>query len=258
MHALRVSLLQDTIVPNDPEANLDHFASLLSEPLSSDLIVLPEVFTTGFCAGARRYAEEVDGRAYEWMSQIASIQSAVITGSLVVKEGGDYVNRMVWMRPDGTYSHYDKRHLFRMAGEHLRYRMGMERIVVEHKGWRILPLVCYDLRFPVWSRNRNDYDLAIFVANWPQTRALHWNALLQARAIENLSYVVGVNRVGTDEAGQLYSGDSTIIAPDGRLLATSQNACILTETLSHAELTAYRDRFPAHLDMDDFTLNLQS
>lgn len=256
MNDLGVSLLQQNIIPNNPEANLSHFQALLHEPLASDIIVLPEVFTTGFCAGARQYAEVVDGRAYEWMARMAAHQSAVVTGSLVVKEGDSYVNRMVWMQPDGNYTHYDKRHLFRMAGEHLRYRMGTNRVLVEYKGWRILPLICYDLRFPVWSRNRNEYDLAIYVANWPQARALHWTSLLQARAIENLSYVVGVNRVGTDEVGQPYSGDSMIIGPDGQIHATSQESCVITRQLSHAALEQYRERFPAHLDMDNFTLTV--
>lgn len=254
MENLKVTLVQQTITPNDPQRNLDHFEQAMSAISATDLIVLPEVFTTGFCASARNYAEAVDGRAYQWMHAQAVKHQAVVTGSLVIKEGDIYFNRMVWMRPDGTYAEYDKRHLFRMAGEHTRYAMGSKRLLVELKGWRILPLICYDLRFPVWSRNRNDYDLAIYVANWPSARALHWNRLLQARAIENLSYVVGVNRVGMDEAEQHYAGDSSVYGPAGELIATSQEAELISVELYAERLQEYREKFPAYLDMDKFEL----
>lgn len=254
MQNLSISLIQQVIVPNDPQHNLDTFSHALSSLPKTDLIVLPEVFTTGFCAGARSYAEQVDGRAYQWMHSHASRTGAVVTGSLVVKEGDQYYNRLVWMRPDGTFSHYDKRHLFRMAGEHTRYAMGSERVLTEVKGWRVLPLVCYDLRFPVWSRNRGDYDLALYVANWPSVRSLHWNRLLQARAIENLSYVAGVNRVGMDEAGQHYVGDSTLYGPAGELIVTSQEAESLTVELYAERLQEYREKFPAYMDADNFEI----
>lgn len=254
MENLKVTLVQQTITPNDPQKNLDHLSQAMNAISSTDLIVLPEVFTTGFCASARNYAEAVGGRAYQWMHAQAVKHQAVITGSLVVKEGDIYFNRMVWMRPDGTYAEYDKRHLFRMAGEHTRYAMGSRRLLVELKGWRILPLICYDLRFPVWSRNRNDYDLAIYVANWPSARALHWNRLLQVRAIENLSYVVGVNRVGMDEAEQHYAGDSSVYGPAGEVIATSQESELISVELYAERLQEYREKFPAHLDMDKFEL----
>jgi omega-amidase len=218
------------------------------------LIALPEVFTTGFCANARNFAEHVDGTAYVWMADHAQQLNAVITGSLVVKEGDTYFNRMVWMRPDGTYTHYDKRHLFRMGGEHTRYQCGTERVIVELKGWRVLPLVCYDLRFPVWSRNRNDYDLSIYVANWPSARALHWNRLLQARAIENQAYVMGVNRVGMDEVHQHYVGDSAIYGPAGEVIVHSQEPGSFYAELYGDKLLEYREKFPAYLDADDFEL----
>lgn len=254
MENLRVSLVQQVIVPNDPQTNLDHYNNVLDKISATDLIVLPEVFTTGFCSSARNYAEVVDGRAYQWMQTQAAKHNAVVTGSLVVKQGDTYFNRLVWMRPDGIYTEYDKRHLFRMAGEHTRYAMGTDRLLVELKGWRILPLICYDLRFPVWSRNRNDYDLAIYVANWPSARALHWNRLLQARAIENLSYVIGVNRVGMDEAGQHYVGDSSVYGPAGELIAASQEPEIISTELYADRLHEYREKFPANLDMDKFEL----
>lgn len=255
MKNLVVALVQHIITPNAPEENLARYtAALASMNKKVDLIVLPEVFTTGFCASARQYAEVVGGRAYQWMYQQAQQYNAVVTGSLVVKRGDEYFNRLVWMRPDGTHEHYDKRHLFRMAGEHTRYAMGSARVLVELNGWRILPLICYDLRFPVWSRNRNDYDLALYVANWPSARALHWNRLLQARAIENLSYVIGVNRVGMDEASQHYAGDSSVYSATGELIATSQEADVLVVELFADQLEAYRASFPAHLDADNFEL----
>ena len=256
MDNLTVNLVQQVIEPNNPQLNLDILSDALDSLPETDLVILPEVFTTGFCAGARNHAETVGGRAYQWMQQQAIKHQAVITGSLVVKETDQFFNRMVWMRPDGTYTHYDKRHLFRMAGEHTRYAMGNQRILVELKGWRILPQICYDLRFPVWSRNRNDYDLAIYIANWPSARALHWNRLLQARAIENLSYVIGVNRVGMDEAGQHYAGDSSVYSAAGELIATSQEAEVITVELHADKLHMYRESFPAHLDADAFDLSL--
>ena len=254
MNNLTVTLVQQVITPNDPQLNLDVFDQAMNGITKTDLIILPEVFTTGFCSSARSYAESVDGRAYQWMQQQAAKHNAVVTGSLVVKVGEQYFNRLVWMRPDGSYTEYDKRHLFRMAGEHTRYAMGSERVLVELNGWRILPLICYDLRFPVWSRNRNDYDLALYVANWPSVRGLHWNRLLQARAIENLSYTLGVNRVGMDEAGQHYAGDSSVYGPAGELIATSQEAELITVELYAEKLTSYREQFPANLDADSFIL----
>jgi omega-amidase len=256
MNNLSVTLVQQVITPNNPQLNLDCFADTMKGAEATDLFILPEVFTTGFCASARSYAETVDGNAYQWMREQAQLHNAVIAGSLVVKEQDKYFNRLVWARPDGSYLHYDKRHLFRMGGEHTRYEIGSERVLTELKGWRILPMICYDLRFPVWSRNRNDYDLAIYVANWPSARALHWNRLLQARAIENLSYVVGVNRVGMDEAGQHYAGDSSIYGPAGEPIATSQEPGLIRVEIFADKLSEYREKFPANLDADNFHLKI--
>ncbi|MDQ2075523.1 amidohydrolase [Marinimicrobium sp. ABcell2] len=257
MNNLRVALIQSAIVARAPEANLQWYEEQMAGAQGCDLLVLPEVFTTGFSASARDYAESVDGRAYQWMADQAQKLGAVVTGSLVVLEAGRYVNRLVWMPPDGRYRHYDKRHLFRMAGEHQRFAMGRERVLVELRGWRILPLVCYDLRFPVWSRNRNDYDLALYVANWPAARALHWQRLLQARAIENLSYVVGVNRIGQDDSGQAYQGDTGVYGPGGEVLleAGDEPGCFCVE-LDASRLSEYRASFPAHLDADHFDLKM--
>jgi len=256
MQNLTVALIQQEIVPNNPLQNLQNFAKALESAKGSDLVILPEVFTTGFCSNARNYAEAVEGQAYQWMARQAQELNAVITGSLVVKEGHTYFNRLVWMRPDGSYEHYDKRHLFRMAGEHERYAAGKDKLLVELKGWRILPLICYDLRFPVWSRNRNDYDLAIYVANWPSARSLHWNRLLQARAIENLSYVAGVNRVGMDEKHQHYSGDSSVFSSTGEVVFTSQEPGAFKVELFADKLTEHRNNFPAYIDADEFEIKI--
>lgn len=256
MQNLTIALVQQEIVPNNPQHNLDTFAKAISHLTNVDLVILPEVFTTGFCSNARNYAERVDGTAYQWMAVQAKKLNAVITGSLVVKLENTHVNRLVWMRPDGTYTHYDKRHLFRMAGEHERYASGNDRVLVELKGWRILPLICYDLRFPVWSRNCNDYDLALYVANWPSARALHWNRLLQARAIENLSYVAGVNRVGMDEKHQHYSGDSSVFSSTGEVVFTSQEPGTFVVELFVDKLKEHRTNFPAHMDADEFNITV--
>lgn len=251
---LRVTLVQTAIHPKNPQKNIEHLNKLCGFISATDLILLPEVFTTGFCAGAREAAEIPYGFAYQWMLNTAKQLNAVVAGTLVVKEGSNYFNRLVWAQPNGQTIEYNKRHLFRMAGEHLRYQAGDKRVLVSVKGWRVLPMVCYDLRFPVWSRNRNDYDLAIYLANWPNQRALHWNCLLQARAIENLSYVVGVNRVGEDEAGQIYQGDSSVYSPQGNCDFISQTEGVFTQTLSHELLTDYRKNFPAHMDADEFEI----
>src|SRR5690606_24430266 len=200
MQDLRITIIQTSLHWQDASANRTMFSEKLAAAApATDLIVLPEMFTTGSSMDAAGLAEDAEGPTLQWMKEEAVRYSAVLTGSVMVKEGDNYYNRLYWVRPDGTYEHYDKRHLFRMAKEHHSYTPGKEKLLVELKGWNICPLVCYDLRFPVWSRNTgSQYDLLLYVANWPKPRANAWSTLLQARAIENLSYVVGVNRVGTD------------------------------------------------------------
>ena len=254
---LRVTIVQTDLHWQDAEAN----RHMLSEKLATaapqtDLIVLPEMFTTGFSMTPKGIAEEADTTTLSWMQEEAKRHQAVLTGSVMVQEGERFLNRLYWVRPDGTYAQYDKKHLFRMAKEHDTYTPGNERIIVELKGWNVCPLVCYDLRFPVWSRNTdNAYDLLLYVANWPKVRRQPWSTLLQARAIENLAYVVGVNRVGTDSNDHAYSGDSAIIHPKGyHLLETAEVEGIHTVTLSKKELEEFREAFPAHLDADRFSL----
>ncbi|GAB3530924.1 amidohydrolase [Pontibacter brevis] len=255
---LRITIVQTALHWQDAERNRTMFSEKLAQATpQTDLIILPEMFTTGFSMEVETQAEKAEGPTLHWMQQEAQKHQAVLTGSVMVKENGHYYNRLHWVRPDGSYAKYDKKHLFRMAKEHHTYTAGKEKLTVELKGWNICPLVCYDLRFPVWSRNvSNSYDLLLYVANWPQVRSLAWRSLLQARAIENVAYVAGVNRVGTDGNNHPYSGDSAIIHPKGHhLLQTSQVEGLHTLTLGKQELVDFREAFPAHLDADAFSLS---
>ncbi len=264
MPNLRVSIVQGDTRWRDPAGNRDYYAGLIA-PLhgTSDLVVLPETFTSGFSNDAVGEAEDMDGPTVAWMRAQAAQLDAAVTGSVQLRTPHGVFNRMLFALPDGGLAHYDKRHLFSFAREHERYAAGNERVIVEWKGWRILLQVCYDLRFPVFSRNRfnvtreglPDYDLALYVANWPSARSLPWKTLLRARAIENLSYVVGVNRVGTDGNGLHYSGDSAVIDFLGHPLSeAADQPVVTTTTLQVAPLLEHRARFPALLDGDAFEL----
>lgn len=254
---LSVALIQTTLYWENPTANL----AMLEEKIAQidtpvDIIVLPEMFTTGFTMNPKQWAEPMNLTTFKWLRQMAAQTGAIVTGSYVVSEGGRYFNRLVWMQPDGQFDTYDKRHLFRMGGEHEHYAAGQQPLIKEWKGWRICPLICYDLRFPVWSRNKTlSYDLLLYVANWPAARRYHWNTLLAARAIENLSYVVAVNRTGADGNGVPHAGDSSVIDFKGEVLfcADAQEHTHI-HTLDHPSLMQYRERFPAHLDADRFTI----
>ncbi|NDL64905.1 amidohydrolase [Acerihabitans arboris] len=256
MSTLNISLLQQPLAWMDGEANLNHFDRLLAEIQGRDLVILPEMFTTGFAMEAAGRALP-QGRVVEWLQQWAKTTGAMIGGSAAIGAADGAVNRFLLVEPQGRVHVYDKRHLFRMADEHRHYQAGQKRVVVDWRGWRILPQVCYDLRFPVWSRNRQDYDLALYVANWPAPRANHWQTLLAARAIENQAYVAGCNRVGTDGNGHQYSGDSMIIDPSGNVLAKGApgQEARLDASLSLDSLREYRQAFPAWLDADTFTLD---
>ncbi|PBS14044.1 amidohydrolase [Lysobacteraceae bacterium NML93-0792] len=264
MQNLRVSIVQGATVWHDPEANRAYYGGLIA-PLTgrTDLVVLPETFTSGFSNDAIDRAEDMCGPTVAWMREQAAALDAAVTGSVQLRDGDGVYNRMLWATPDGALQHYDKRHLFRYANEHKRYAAGRERLTVEWKGWRINPQVCYDLRFPVFCRNRYDverpgdldFDLQLFVANWPAARAYAWKTLLRARAIENLCFVVGVNRVGVDGNGIAYSGDSAALDFLGQPLSECTDAeQVTTTTLSAADLAAHRERFPAMLDADRFEL----
>ncbi|HEX7382010.1 MAG TPA: amidohydrolase [Nevskiaceae bacterium] len=262
MGDLKVSLVQGATRWHDPAGNREYYGALMA-PLAgqTDLVVLPETFTSGFSNEAIHSAETMDGPSVAWMRQQAQALGAAVTGSMQLRVGAGVFNRMLFVTPHGEVQHYDKRHLFRYADEHKRYAAGHDRLVVEWKGWKICPLVCYDLRFPVFARNRHDaargfdYDLLLFVANWPSARAYAWRTLLRARAIENLSYCAGVNRVGVDGNQLPYSGDSAVLDFLGQPMADlgAQDQTV-TVTLAAARLAAFREHFPAWMDADGFEL----
>jgi omega-amidase len=265
MQRLTVSLVQGATRWHDAPANREYYGALVRQATGSDLIVLPETFLSGFSNDTRATAETMDGESVAWLRALAVEVGAVICGSLAIRENDIVYNRLLWVRPDGSYLQYDKRHLFRMAGEHMRYGGGNQRLIVDLKGWRILPQVCYDLRFPVWLRNRRlesatggmDYDLSIFVANWPAPRRQPWRTLLRARAIENLAYVIGLNRVGVDGNELAYAGDSAVIDPLGEaLVELGGQEQVVIVTLDPVALRAHRERFPAWMDADEFNLSV--
>ncbi|UYC10577.1 amidohydrolase [Xanthomonas sp. CFBP 8445] len=267
---LRISLVQGDTRWHDPAGNRAHYAELLA-PLAgvTDLVILPETFTSGFSNDALAQAEDMDGPTVAWIREQAARLGSAVTGSVQLRVPGadgeaKVFNRLLWATPDGTLQHYDKRHLFRYGNEHLRYAAGRERLCVEWKGWRINPQVCYDLRFPVFCRNRYDverpgqldFDLQLFVANWPSARAYAWRTLLRARAIENLCFVAAVNRVGVDGNELHYAGDSAVIDFLGQpQLEIREREQVATTTISAAALAAHRARFPAMLDADAFSLD---
>lgn len=257
MSTLNVSIVQSELYWHDADRNLAAFAKVLAKnDTAADLIVLPEMFTTGFTMHARDNAERMDGRAVAWMAQQAEKAGAAVCGSLIIEDGGNYYNRFILMRPDGSLEHYDKRHRFRLAGEHEHYSAGSSLATMTLKDWRIRPMVCYDLRFPVWSRNRADYDLLIYTANWPARRHLAWETLTRARAIENLAYVAAVNRTGVDGNEIPYSGGSAIIDFLGNyLVEPSADPGMWSAALDRASLAQFREQFPFHLDADQFSLH---
>jgi predicted amidohydrolase len=261
MTRLRVTLVQQPLVWGDPVANRERLAAVLA-PLagSTDLVVLPETFTTGFSMEVERLGERAGGPTGVWLADLAQELDAAITGSVITADGGRYYNRLLWAEPGGApLKHYDKRHLFRMGQEHRHFTPGGSPWTVTWRGFSICPLVCYDLRFPVFSRRRPglDYELLVYVANWPAPRSLAWRTLLKARAIENQACVVGVNRVGPDGHGIAHAGDSAALDHLGSPLAElGAEPALVTVELDAARLAAFREKFPAHLDADRFTLEL--
>lgn len=256
MKSLKTLLVQSRLACNDPGRNLKHLGSLLASAQPDfDLVVLPETFTTGFLGDSDLPDEGMDGPGVQWMAERAVEYDCAVAGSLVIVEDGHRFNRLIFMTPEGLAAYYDKRHLFTYGGEDERYTAGSDRVILEHKGWRINLQVCYDLRFPAWCRNRDDYDLMLLVANWPSRRVRHWSALLEARAIENQSWVIGVNRVGEDENGIIYPGASVVHDPRGSCIADlgDEECCRLVE-MDLAEVDRVRAQFPFQADADRFTL----
>lgn len=256
MQNLTVTLIQCELAWEEPEDNRRQIGMLIDNlDTPTDLIVLPEMFTTGFSMNALGNAEEPGGVTEQWLQEISATKDCAVTGSIAVREGEGVYNRMLFATPDGV-QHYDKRHLFRMAGEDKRYLAGSKRVIVPWRDWRINLQVCYDLRFPVFGRNQGDFDLQLYVANWPAKRSHHWRQLLIARAIENQACVIGVNRIGSDANGLDYQGDSLAIAGNGDILEDMRDGEGVSQVLlDGAALQDYRETFPCHLDADMFHID---
>lgn len=262
---LRIKALQIAIAWHEPAKNRRHIEQLLAQDADNafDVLVLPEMFTTGFTMEPELVAEPLFGETSLWMRSIAVQYDCLVMGSVVIREEEKYFNRLLAVSAEGIVAQYDKRHLFRMGNEQAHYACGEKPVIFTWRNWRIRPLICYDLRFPVWSRNTAEehylplaYDVLVYVANWPARRVMHWDALLRARAIENQAYVIGVNRIGADAHEVEHTGGSLILSPMGEVLAAGINneESILTATLLSEEMRTYRQRFPAWMDADDFSL----
>jgi len=259
---LKITLIQSDLHWEDVTNNLVMFSNKIETiPEQTDVIVLPEMFNTGFSMFSEKLAETMSGKTVLWMKEQSQNSGAAVTGSLIIKEDNEYYNRLVWVQPDGVIYTYDKRHLFRMANEHKSFSAGKNRLIINYKGWRICPMICYDLRFPIWARNTTEnkepvYDCLIYMANWPAARKTHWIKLLDARAIENQCYVVGVNRVGNDGSGFSYSGNSIVVDSKGEPLSNivENKNCTETVALSWDDLNNYRKSFPVSKDGDDYQL----
>mgnify|MGYP002619919486 CR=1 FL=1 len=262
MQDLIITIVQTDLTWRDAEKNLQRFDRLIDTISDqTDLIILPEMFTTGFAMEPELLAEEPKSKTFKWMLSKASERKCAVTGSYIVKEDGKYFNRLYFVLPSGESHTYDKRHLFRMAGEDRNFSPGSEKLVFTFKNWKICPLICYDLRFPVWSRNRfengvYEYDLLIYVANWPEIRNHAWNTLLKARAIENQAYVAGVNRIGPDGKGIPHSGDSAVIDPWGTVIThtQAQRESVETVRLDASKLNSHRNSLAFGMDQDKFQI----
>jgi len=255
--SLNIAIIQADLTWENIEKNLNLFTAkidLIDKEVN--LIVLPEMFTTGFSMNARNLAEQTQGRSFEWMQEIAGKRDAAVTGSIIVKENNNFYNRLYFVYPDSTFKSYDKRHTFTLAKEDQTYTAGNERLIVEYLGWKICPLICYDLRFPVWARNTVDYDLLIYIANWPETRIHAWDILLQARAIENMSYCIGVNRTGLDGNNYKYNGHSAIYDCLGKPLFKTDNESEFTKVISleKSDISETREKLKFLQDRDSFSL----
>ncbi|EDM44332.1 amidase-type enzyme [unidentified eubacterium SCB49] len=257
MEALKVTIVQSHLFWENPKANRQHFSQLFdSIKEKTDLIVLPEMFTTGFTMQAEAVAEKPDGPTLVWMQEEAKKHNAAITGSVIIEDEGLYYNRLIFMFPDGTFNVYDKKHTFTLAGEHKVFTAGTTLKRIDYKGWKIRPLVCYDLRFPVWARNTDDYDVLLYVANWPERRVTAWDALLKARAIENMTYCVGVNRTGLDGNGHQYIGHSAVYDVLGEKISKAdyEKQFVETITLTKEHIVKNRKHLQFLNDADKFTL----
>jgi predicted amidohydrolase len=261
MSTLTCTLIQTKLFWQDAVANRKMFEEKINSiQQKTEIIILPEMFSTGFSMQPEKFAETMDGETVAWMKKIAALKKIILTGSLMMKEDEQYFNRLIWMLPNGEYGCYDKRHLFAYGDEHNHYSAGNKRLIASAKGWKINLQVCYDLRFPVWARQRFsddsfEYDVLIYVANWPERRSLAWKTLLRARAIENQCYVIGVNRIGDDENNIYHAGDSMVIDPMGEILYQKKDEeDIFTIELNKQHLEDVRNQFPFWKDADRFTI----
>lgn len=253
---MKVALIQSALVWENPEANRNYFEEKINAIEESvNLIVLPEMFTTGFTMEPAQVAEPMNGKTVLWMQALAKAKNCAITGSVVIEENSNFYNRMLFVFPSGKIQYYDKRHLFTLAGEDKVYSRGAQKLIVDYLGWKICPLVCYDLRFPVFSRNVEDYDLLIYVASWPKTRIKAWDMLLAARAIENMSYTIGVNRIGKDNNGYEYVGHSQVLDYLGEsLIEPMEQGGIFITTLEKPKLIEGRKKLNFLSDKDVFEI----
>lgn len=256
MEKLTLTYIQADLIWEDSSANLNNFENYFKQIKDTDLVVLPEMFNTGFSMNVKELAQPQSGEVVQWLLAQAQKYNFAIMGSAIIYEAQHYYNRLIMAFPTGEIKWYDKRHLFRMGKEDKNFSAGMRMEIFDYLGWRIRPLICYDLRFPVWSRNQNNYDLLIYVSNWPASRSEVWKTLLKSRAIENQCYVVGVNRIGYDGMGIEYTGDSMIINSRGNCISEipENNVGLATVTISLNELQQFREKFPVHLDADDFRI----
>lgn len=255
---LKIALIQSDLVWENPEENRNNFSKKIKHISEQvDVIILPEMFSTGFTMHAENVAETTQGKTVEWMKNEASKHNAALVGSLIISEENNFYNRLLFVEPSGKISKYDKRHTFTLVGEDKVFSAGTEKMVIDYKGWKICPLICYDLRFPVWARNTEDYDVLIYVANWPKPRISAWDALLKARAIENMSYCIGVNRVGIDGVNSEYSGHSAVYDVLGNLMTAFKpdKEDIEIVILEKNHISKYRNKFKFLDDKDAFTLH---
>lgn len=252
---LKIALVQSSLVWENPEQNRINFSKKISSISSDvDLIILPEMFTTGFTMRPQDIAIEEGKVTLDWMIQQANVKQSAIVGSIPFCENGNYTNTLFFVQPNGSYQRYDKRHTFTLAGESEVYKAGTKKLILDYKGFKICPMVCYDLRFPVWARNVENYDLLLYVANWPKPRITAWDTLLKARAIENMTYCIGVNRIGKDETGHEYSGHSAVYDCLGEQLAFTENEEIIYTVLHKDHITTVREKLKFLDDRDAFTL----
>jgi omega-amidase len=258
MSSVRIAIIQTTLFWEDKQANLNMLESKIQElDASVQLVILPEMFSTGFSMNAKTLAETMDGKTMQWMQALSSKKRIIIIGSLIIEEEGKFYNRLIWMMPNGNMGYYDKRHLFAYAGEDKHYHAGQKRLIASVNGIKINLQICYDLRFPVWARpqDEEEYDVLIYVANWPEKRSHAWKSLLTARAIENQCYVVGVNRVGKDGLGNTYCGDSSVIDPMGQIIYQKAEAEeVFVVTLEKSVVVEVRNKLPFLRDADRFRI----